>query len=176
ERVRRAVEVHDPAEPAGELDPVHRAPLGPLRQLERAVLRDRVAADEHRVAAAAVRGQQIGVAGAQRPAEEEPGVARGQHHPPVRAARPAERPRPPRRHLLEQRDVPRPARERAGELGGERPPRRRHRPAVEEVPGQDADAGCSWAAAVWTALRYWCTKAIAMLPSPTAAATRLTGP
>ncbi len=48
-----------------------------------------------------------------------------------------------------------------------------HPPAPDPWTRTNADIAQTGAAA---SRRYWCTKAIAMLPSPTAAATRLTGP
>ena len=51
----------------------------------------------------------------------------------------AEPGRPPRRHLLQQRDVPLPARQRAAELDEQRAPGGRLGAAVEEVPGQDSN-------------------------------------
>ena len=57
----------------------------------------------------------------------------------IRAPRPAgraERARPPRRHLLEQRDVPVPGGDRAAELDEQRTPRGRVGAPVEEVPAQ----------------------------------------
>ena len=65
-------------------------------------------------------------------------VAGGQHQARVGAARARQQRRPPRRHLLEQRDVPRPAVEPGGELVQQPAPRRRDRAPVEEVPGQHA--------------------------------------
>ena len=75
---------------------------------------------------------------------------------------------------------------RVGGAGAHRLDRR----AVHRVPGEDRRggydggddrhyAGCvrtASSSAAAASLRYWCTNAIAMLPSPTAAATRLTGP
>ena len=134
-RMRRGVEVHDPADPR-QRDPVHHAPFRPLRQLADPVLADRHPAHEDRVAAAAVRGDQVRVAPRERAPREEREVARGQRHPRARPAGRAEGARPPRRHLLEQRDVPVPGRDRAAELDEQRAPRRRVGTPVEQVPAQ----------------------------------------
>jgi hypothetical protein len=137
-RMRRGVQVHDPAG-AAERDTVRDAALGAPRQLERAVVRDRGAADEDRVAPAAVRGDQIGVARRDRAPQRQQLVAARQRRPGARPGGGRKRSRPPRRDLLEQGDVPVPGRERRGELRGQRAPGRRLRAAVEQVPGQDED-------------------------------------
>src|SRR5215210_1422692 len=118
---------------------MHHAALGPLRQLVHAVLADRAAAHEDRVAAAAVGGQQVWVARRDRAPCVEAGVAARERHSGARAGRRRQPRRPPRRHLLEQRHVPGPGRQRLAELRGQRAAGRGHGAAVEEVPGQDED-------------------------------------
>ncbi len=68
-------------------------------------------------------------------------VARGQRRAVLWRSEPL---RPPRRHLLQQRDVPPPARDEPGVVVEERPARPGLREPVEEVPGEDVHArvGC----------------------------------
>jgi ornithine carbamoyltransferase len=137
-RGRRVVRVHvDDPGPVREPDPVHAPALGPAPQERRAVLADRPA-HEDRVRAAAVGAQEIGVAHADRPAQRQPEVARGEHMALLRCGEARERLRPPRRDLLEQRDVPVPARQRDGEGAEQRAARGRDGAAVVEVPGEHA--------------------------------------
>ena len=68
----------------------------------------------------------------------------------LRAARRGQQRRPPRRHLLQQRDVPFPARERGRELVEQRPAGRVRAPTVVEVPGQCPHPHTSSPAPSWT--------------------------
>ena len=102
------------------------------------VLDDRVAPDEDRVGAAAVRLDQIGPADGDRAPHRQQRVARGEHEPLVRVQPGTERRRPPRRDLLEQRHVPLPAGQRGRELVEQVVTGGRHRASVLEVPGEHA--------------------------------------
>ena len=133
-RVVLRVDVDGPA--VREADAVHPARLGPAAEPLGAVLED-LAAHEDRVRPAAVGLQDVRVAlGDPAPHRQQP-VARGELRALLRAGRPGQRRRPPRRHLLEQRHVPLPAGEGGRELVQQVAAGRRHRPPVIEVPGQD---------------------------------------
>ena len=138
-RVRRA-RAGSPPSRRRAAHAVHHAPLGPQRQLALAVLGDRAAAHEDRVRAAAVGLEQVGVAGGDRAPQRRAAQLRevARCAPPRRSRAPSGR-RPPRRHLLQQRDVPLPAGERAANSSSSGGPAGGCDAAVEEVPGEDVD-------------------------------------
>ncbi len=113
-------------------------PLGPGAHGVVAVLGDLELAHEDRVAPAAPRLHQVGQALGQPGLHGRQDVARGPGAAAPRPARPRQRPDPPRRDLLEQRDVPLPAAQRGGELRAQRATGGRDRAAVVDIPGQDA--------------------------------------
>ena len=84
--------------------------------------------------------QDLMTSGRRRAAQRERGRSQLREVSAVRALAPLARPelgRPPRRHLLQQGDVPLPSGEPRGEVGELLARRVGHRAPVEEVPGQD---------------------------------------
>ena len=67
---------------------------------------------------------------------DEQAVARGEHEPVLGVELARQRRRPPRRHLLQQRDVPLPAGQRGGELRAQVASGGRLGAAVHQVPGE----------------------------------------
>ena len=127
----------DPAaEPHGMEPPL----LGEPAQTQAAVLGDRRAPDEDRVAAASARSHQVWPARGEGPAHREQLIARGHDESLLRPGRPCELGRPPRRYLLQERQIPIPSCERGGEILHEIAPRGWDRATVVEVPGQHRKA------------------------------------
>ena len=133
--VRLGVEVADP--PAAlQAHAVHHPPLGPRAQRAQPMLGHALAAHEDRVGAAAPGLDDVRAPPRERARERQQPVARGERGARARPAGAAQRRRPPRRHLLQQRDVPLPAGESRGEVGQQVARRVGDRAPVEEVPGQ----------------------------------------
>ena len=106
-------------QPRSQAHAVHHAPLGPARAAcATRCSRDRLAAHEDRVGAAApgLDRRRAGARAAQREQRQQP-VARGQRGARARPRTRGRARRPPRRHLLQQRDVPLPSGEPRGEVG-----------------------------------------------------------
>ena len=108
--VRLGVQVADPPRRAPGARRGPRAARATSAGVRRRCSAIALAAHEDRVGAAAPRLDQVGPAPAAQRRQRQQPVARGQRGARARAARAAERRRPPRRHLLQQRDVPLPRR------------------------------------------------------------------
>ena len=130
------VEVRHPGA-AREPDGMHHAPLGEDPQSADPMLLDG-AADQDCVASTTVRLDEVGPAIGNETAHGQAEVARGQCRSVNRRRCSRQLRRPPRRHFLQQRDVPLPAGQRCGEFIQERAARAGLGPPVKEVPGEHA--------------------------------------
>ena len=114
------------------------APLGPPREPRVRCSAIAAAAHEDRVGAAAVGLDEVGPRSATRAPQRQQRSCASQRRRAARAPpRARERRRPPRRHLLQQRDVPLPAGQRARELVEQR----RARPAAPRGRGRGSRSG-----------------------------------
>ena len=132
ERLRVVLRVHVDDPPVREPHAVHPARLRPAPQPRGAVLEDPRRARGSRCAPPPPDFRMSGLRVGDRPPQRQQPVARRELRALLCAPAAArEHRRPPRRHLLQQRDVPLPAGERGGELAQQRAAGRRHRAAVD---------------------------------------------